>query len=176
MDRCTWNRRCWPTRREERPESSWAKATWALLYYIVVPTALITAIMWRYPELDRVHFAEMLRWVLILGTALVGLNALRAEHETGTVTRLALDISFVALSIGWLLGVLGGGTVLHQTWNEYSFSIDIKGLFILVAALASLNLVYYGLRFAQKRGYLHGGGGDPSPDVEPNVVTIEYAD
>ncbi len=163
-------------RRRDRPESSWAMATWALLYYIVIPSALLTAIMWRFPELSREQFMEMLRWVLILGTVLVGVNALRGEHPTGTVPRLALDLSYVTLAIGWLLGVLGGGTVLEQSWNGYEFLIDIRGLFTIVAALASLNLVYYSLRFAQERGLLRRGGDDPSPDAEPGVVTIEYVD
>lgn len=132
--------------------------------------------MWRFPELDREHFASMMRWVLIVGTVLVGLSALRGIHGTGTVARLVLDVAYVTTTIGWLLGLLGGGTVLHQAWNGYQFSIDIRGLFILVAALASLNLVYYGLRFAQERGYLPGGGDDPSTDATARAVTIEYAE
>jgi hypothetical protein len=147
-----------------------------MLYYIVIPTALITIIMWRYPELDRQYFMEMLRWVLIIGVALVGINALRADSEHGTWTRLALDGGFVILTIAWLLGVMGGGTVLQQSWNGYDFTIDIGKLFIIVAALASLNMVYYTLRFAENRGLLHTGGDDPVPDAEPGFVTIEYAE
>jgi hypothetical protein len=166
----------WPKGRKKRPESTWANATWALLYYIVVPTALLTVIMWRFPELDREHFAEMLRWVLIMGVALVGVSALRADHPTGTLPRLALDTTYVLLAILWLLGILGGGTVLEQSWNGYQFFIDVKGLFTIVAALASLNVVYFALRFAQERGLLSKGGDEPPTDAEPGVVTIEYAD
>ena len=174
--------------RETKPESSWAMATWALLYYVVVPSVLLTVIMWRFPELSREQFTEMLRWVLVLGTVLVGVSALRAEYVTGTWTRLGLDTAYVVLAIGWLLGVMGGGTVLQQSWNGYEFFIDIKGLFTIVAALASLNLVYFALRFAQARGLLGGGGGDTSPDAEhepgpapapsgePDAVTIEYVE
>jgi hypothetical protein len=166
--------------RRDRPDSSWANATWALLYYVVVPSVLLTAIMWRFPELSQEHFLEMLRWVLILGTLLVGVNALRAEFETGTVPRLGLDGLYVVLAIIWLLGVLGGGTVLEQSWNGYVFFIDVRGLFTIVAALASLNLVYYALRFGQERGLLPQGGGDPNPDAEVDTddggVTIEYVE
>jgi hypothetical protein len=166
----------WP--RDRGDPSTWSRATWTLLYYVVIPTALITAIMWRYPELDRTHFMEMLRWVMIVGVALVGVNALRADAKYGTFTRLALDAAFVALTIGWLLGILGGGTALEQSWNGYHFIVDITGIFIIVAALASLNLVYYFLRFAQERGYITKGGDEPLPDpvVEPGAVTIEYVD
>jgi hypothetical protein len=163
----------WP---RDSDTSTWARATWTMLYYIVIPTALISIIMWRYPELDPQYFMEMLRWVLIIGVALVGLNALRADSKHGTWTRLALDGGFVILTIAWLLGVMGGGTVLEQSWNGYDFTIDIGKLFIIVAALASLNMVYYTLRFAQMRGLIPTGGGDPIPDAEPSVVTIEYAD
>ncbi len=163
----------WPRDSEE---STWSRATWTLLYYVVIPTGLMTIIMWRYPELERTNFMEMLRWVMIVGIALVFVNALRADHRYGSLTRLVLDIAFVGLTIGWLLGVLGGGTALDQSWNGYEFTIDIAGLFIIVAALASLNLVYYVLRFAQVRGYLPTGGGDPSADEGPGAVTIEYVD
>jgi hypothetical protein len=147
-----------------------------MLYYIVIPTAVLTAIMWRYPELSRERFMEMLRWVLILGTALVGVSALRGEYGTGTWPRLTLDTTYVLLAIGWLLGVLGGGTVLQQSWNGYEFFIDIRGLFTIVAALASLNIVYFALRFAQARGLLHRGGDESLPDAESDYVTIEYVD
>jgi len=163
----------WP---RDSDTSTWARATWTMLYYIVIPTALITIIMWRYPELDRQYFMEMLRWVLIIGVALVGINALRADSRYGTWTRLALDSGFVLLTIAWLLGVMGGGVVLEQSWNGYDFTIDIGKLFIIVAALASLNMVYYTLRFAEMRGFLPMGGDDPIPDAEPSVVTIEYVD
>jgi hypothetical protein len=163
----------WP---KDSDESTWARATWTMLYYIVIPTALITVIMWRYPELNAEHFTEMLRWVLIIGVALVGVNALRADSKYGTLTRLTLDAAFVTLTIAWLLGILGGGTVLEQSWNGYEFVIDIQNLFIIVATLASLNMVYYFLRFAQERGYIPKGGDDPEPDAEPGAVTIEYVD
>jgi len=163
----------WP---KDSDESTWARATWTLLYYIVVPTALMIAIMWRYPELDRDHFMGMLRWVLVAGVALVAVNALRADHLYGTWTRLSLDVAFVSLTIGWLLGILGGGTALDQSWNGYEFTIDIAGLFTIIAALASLNLVYYTLRFAQERGYLPKGADVPISLPEAGAVTIEYAD
>jgi hypothetical protein len=147
-----------------------------MLYYIVIPTALISVIMWRYPELDRTYFMEMLRWVMIVGVALVGVNALRADSKYGTFTRLVLDIAFVGLTIGWLLGIMGGGTALEQSWNGYEFTIDISGLFFIVAALASLNLVYYFLRFGQERGFIPKGGGEPPAEEEPGVVTIEFVD
>ncbi len=166
----------WPRTRGD--ESTWSRATWTLLYYVVIPTALMTAIMWRYPELDRTHFMEMLRWVMVLGVALVGVNALRADARYGTFRRLGLDVAFVVLTIGWLLGVLGGGTALEQSWNGYAFTIDITGLFIIVATLASLNLVYYFLRFGQERGSIPKGGDEPLVDAnaEPGAVTIEYVD
>lgn len=166
----------WP--RTSGDESTWSRATWTLLYYVVIPTALMTAIMWRYPELDRTQFMEMLRWVLILGVALVTVNALRADARYGTFWRLGLDVTFVGLTIGWLLGLLGGGTALEQSWNGYAFTIDITGLFMVVATLASLNLVYYLLRFGQERGLIPKGGGGPPADQVPvqEPVTIEYAD
>lgn len=173
---------------ESRPNSSWRKATWALLYYVVVPTAIITALMWRYPELNPEHFQAMLRSVLVMGTAIVAVNVLRGEHDTGTYPRLVLDVALVGLAIGWILVVLGGGTVLHQSWNGYEFVIDIRNLFLIIAALASLNLVYYVLRFAQERGLITKGGDAPPAEVDAGVpveeaptdddgaVTIEYVD
>jgi hypothetical protein len=163
----------WPRDSEE---STWARATWTMLYYIIIPTALISIIMWRYPELDRPHFMEMLRWVLIIGIALVGVNALRADHGHGSWFRLGLDGAFVTLTIVWLLGILGGGTVLEQSWNGYEFTIDIGKLFVIIAGLASLNMVYYCLRFAQERGYIAKVEGPSPVAVGPGAVTIEYAD
>ncbi len=156
-----------------RQESSWARATWPLVYYIIVPVAIITVIMWRFPELDSARFAEMLRWVLVIGVFLVGVAALRADYEVGTRPRLVLDVTYVALAIAWILGVLGGGTVLEQSWQGHVFFVDIERLFIIVAFLASLNVVYYALQFAQARGLI-GTGAEDEPERHP--VTIEYFD
>jgi hypothetical protein len=146
-------------RRRPRPraaESSWAKATWALVYYVVFPSSLITIIGWRYPELSGAHLQENLRWVLLVGTLIVGVSALRADHPVGTRARFALDSAYVGLAIVWLLGVLGGDTVLDQSWQGHPFSIDISRLFVIVAALASLNWLVYALQFEQARGHIGG--------------------
>ena len=92
--------------------------------------------------------------------------------EVGSAPRLVLDLSYVAVTIGWLLGILGGGTVLEQSWKGYEFLVDIKGLFVIIAALASLNMVYYGLRFAEARGILPGS----DEEVSEGHVTIEYVE
>lgn len=170
-------------RRRERPkpraESSWTKATWALVYYVVVPTTLITIIGWRYPELSGPHLQENLRWVLLLGTAIVGVSALRADHAVGTRARLALDSAYVGLAIVWLLGVLGGDTVLEQSWQGHPFTIDISRLFVIVAALASLNWLVYALQFEKARG-LHAAKAHGGPEGividEPQGVTIEIVE
>jgi len=162
---------------EPRRESSWAKASWALVYYIIIPTCLIETIMWRFPELSREHFYSMLRWVLGVGVLLVGVSALRADHATGTWARLGLDAAYVAGTIGWLLGVLGGDTVLDQSWQGHPFSIDIGRLFAVVASLASLNLVYYVMSF--QRANLAGGGVQAAGlegATAPGPVTIEQLD
>lgn len=161
---------------EARHESSWARATWALMYYVVIPTIVITAIMWRFPELSQERFMVTLRWVLVLGILLVGINALRAEHEVGTYWRLGLDTAFVLAAIGWLLGVLGGGVVLEQTWKGHPFSIDISGLFVLIVLLASLNLIHDTLRFAQARGWFVKEEPTAPADPEAPGVTIEYVE
>jgi len=158
-------------------ESSWAKASWALVYYLVIPTCLIEAIMWRFPELSREHFYVMLRWVLGIGVLIVGINALRADHLPGTWPRLGLDAAYVACTIGWLLGVLGGDTALDQSWQGHPFTIDIGRLFAIVASLASLNLVYYimGFRAARRTGgRVRAAGLEGAP--APGPVTIEQLD
>jgi len=159
---------------EPHHESSWAKASWALVYYVIIPTCLIETIMWRFPELSREHFYVMLRWVLGVGILIVGVNALRANHAPGTLARLGLDSAYVAGTIGWLLGILGGDTVLDQSWQGHPFSIDIGRLFAVVASLASLNLVYYIMRFRSarptgERARAMGLEGAPAP----GPVTIE---
>ena len=151
-------------------ESSWAKAGWALAYYVVVPTIIVTSIKWRYPELEQGHLDATLRWVLASGMVIVGVSALRAEFDLGSRARLALDASFVLLAIAWLLGVLGGGTVLEQSWQGHPFTIDITRLFVIVASLASLNLLHYALEYRTARAR----AGAVPPDRVP--VTIEVPD
>jgi hypothetical protein len=158
---------------EARPESSWARATWPLVYYIVVPTTVISVIMWRFPELDSEKFAEMLRWVLVIGVFLVGVAALRADYAVGTNPRLVLDVTYVALAITWVLGILGGGTVLEQSWQGHVFFVDIERLFIIVTVLASLNVIYYALQYAQAKGLISS---DSEDEKERHPVTIEYID
>ena len=161
-------------RPEGALESSWAKASWSVVYYVVIPTCLIEVVMWRFPELSREHFYSMLRWVLGVGVLIVGVNALRANYVPGTWTRLGLDAAYVAGTIGWLLGILGGDTVLDQSWQGHPFSIDIGRLFAVVASLASLNLVYYVMRFRQgrpARGRAQAVGLEGAP--APGPVTIE---
>jgi len=163
--------------RGARLESSWAKASWALVYYVVIPTCLIETIMWRFPELSREHFYVMLRWVLGVGIVIVGVSALRADHPMGSWTRLGLDTAYVVGAIGWLLGILGGDTVLDQSWQGHPFSIDIGRLFAVVASLASLNLVYYVMGFRRARlagGRVRAVGLEGAP--APGPVTIEQLD
>ena len=155
-------------------ESSWVKVSWSVVYYIVIPTCLIEVVMWRFPELSREHFYVMLRWVLGVGILIAGVNALRADHAQGTWARLTLDAAYVVGAIGWLLGILGGDTVLDQTWQGHPFSIDIGRLFAVVASLASLNLVYYVMRFRSARstgGRARAEGLEGAP--APGPVTIE---
>jgi len=147
-------------------ESSWAKAVWALAYYVIIPTVIVTTIKWRYPELSQEHLDATLRWVLASGMVIVGVSAMRAEFERGKRARLALDSAYVLLAIVWLLGVLGGDTVLDQSWQGHPFTIDITRLFVVVASLASLNLLHYALehraaRADRARGPAVAPGGSP---------------
>jgi hypothetical protein len=149
-------------------ESSWAKAGWALAYYVVIPTIIVTTIKWRYPELEQGHLDATLRWVLASGMVIVGVSALRADFERGSRVRLALDASYVLLAIAWLLGVLGGDTVLEQSWQGHPFTIDITRLFVVVASLASLNLLHYALEYRAARER----AGAESPARAPVVIEV----
>ena len=55
---------------------------------------------------------------------------------------------------------------------------DAEKVTRIVAALASLNLVYYALRFGQERGLITKGGDEPLADSvpQPGAVIIEYVD
>jgi len=154
-------------------ESSWGKAAWALAYYVVIPTVIITTIKWRYPELGQSHLDATLRWAIVAGTVIVGVSALRAEFEHGTRTRLALDSAYVLLAIVWLLGVLGGDTVLEQSWQGHPFSIDISRLFLVVASLASLNLLHYSLEHRTARAARARAS---APEARGSPVLIEVAE
>ncbi len=151
-------------------ESSWAKASWALAYYVLIPTVIVTTIKWRYPELSGEHLDATLRWVLAAGMVIVGVSAVRAEFEQGTRMRLWLDLAYVLLAIAWLLGVLGGDTVLEQSWQGHPFSIDITRLFAVVASLASLNMLHYALEYRSGRAV---EGDAPGAEMRQGPVTIE---
>jgi hypothetical protein len=99
--------------------------------------------MQSYPELPQDRFVMRIYWILPTATIIVILAQLAAIFQRGDTRRFLLNIGFVIATILWIYGVLGGGLIMTSQWNGYSFSIHMNKFVLLIACVATLNVMYY---------------------------------
>lgn len=120
-----------------------SKAVFALTFYLIAPSIAILMIMTAYPELSK----DSLLWVLYrtvpIAVLLVLVSQYGIRYEKGSKPRFILSEIYVVLVLLWLFALLGGEPVIHQTWNEYRFSLHIWNYLVLIFVVTGTNALYY---------------------------------
>lgn len=119
------------------------KAIFALVFYLIVPIVAISMIISAYPELSKDRLIGMLVRTIPIGIMLVLISQFGVRYEKGDVRRFVLSEIYVLLVLLWLFVLLGGEPVIHQTWGEYHFSLNIWNYLILIFIVMSVNALYY---------------------------------
>ena len=123
------------------------KACFALLFYLIIPSLAIILIMKSYPELSKDRFYTMIHWVLPTATVIVFFAQCSILYQKGDKKRFFLNIGFVIATMIWVYGLLGGGVVITNQWNEFHFKIHMTKYVVLILFVAAINIVYYTLEW-----------------------------
>ena len=121
------------------------KTVFALVFYIVIPSAAILATMTNYPELSRSGLVRILASIIPIGFALVAMTQYQERFAKGTKQHLYLDLAYTVTALLWVFALLGGSPSITQTWNGYEFTIHIWKKLVIVIAVAVVNVAYYAL-------------------------------
>lgn len=129
------------------------KACFSLLFYIIIPSIAIIFIMSSYPELSKDRFYNIIKWILPTGTAIVILAQSSLFYDKGELKHYIINISFVIATMIWVYGLLGGGLIITNQWNEFQFKIHMTKYVFLILFVAAINIIYYTLewRFYSKQ-------------------------
>jgi len=126
-----------------KPSGISIKACFALLFYLLIPSCAVILILQSYPELSKDRFFTIIHWIVPTSIVIVTLAQSSLFFPKGTVKRLLINLGFVAATMVWVYGLLGGGVVITNQWNEYLFSIHMIKYVFLIIAVAGLNTLYY---------------------------------
>lgn len=140
-----------------------AKAVFALVFYLVLPAVAIYFIVGTYPELGAERYQDMVYWFIPLSLSLVIVSQLSIRYPKGDRRRFALNISYVLITLIWLLAFLGGSLVIKDSWGGYEFSIHLWKYVLLIVAVALFNVLYYFLEW-------HAYKDDFKPKLDVNCV------
>jgi len=111
--------------------------------YFLIPLCSLLLILQEYPELPPDKVYVRIYWVIPTALALVVLAQLGSYFKRGETTRYLLNIGFTAMTMIWMVGLLGGGLVMTTLWNQYEFSIHMDKYVMLIGSVAALNVLYY---------------------------------
>ncbi|UCE36252.1 MAG: hypothetical protein JSW00_12015 [Thermoplasmata archaeon] len=78
---------------------------------------------------------------------LIIVSQFQVRYEKGDLGRFILNEVYVILVVLWIFALLGGEPVIHQTWEEYKFSLHIWNYLALILIVTSLNVLYYILEY-----------------------------
>jgi len=129
-------------------------------------------IMSAYPELSKDRLIGMLVRAIPIGIMLILVSQFGVRYEKGDVRRFVLSEIYVLLVLLWLFVLLGGEPVIHQTWGEYHFSLNIWNYLILIFIVMSINALYYVIEY---RAYRSKDVADDAI-VEKNEVDEDIAE
>ncbi|MEE9151120.1 MAG: hypothetical protein V3U20_04715 [Thermoplasmata archaeon] len=128
-----------------------SKAVFASVFYLIMPTIAITTIIFTYPELSENRLIGILLRIVPVGIVLILVSQFQVRYEKGDKGRFILNEVYVALVVVWLFALLGGESVIHQTWEEYQFSLHIWNYIVLILFVTSINVLYYAMEFQAYR-------------------------
>ncbi len=116
-------------------------------FYLLLPVFALVSISSRYPELSSSSISGQLAWVMVMGIVLVVIAQFQVRYAVGDIRRLAINLLFLICAVGWIFGLLGGKMEITQTWNEFTFHLDVSNLLYLVFGISTLNGIFYFLEY-----------------------------
>lgn len=127
------------------------KAIFALAFYVIIPTIAVFMIMGAYPELSKDRLIGMLVRAVPIGIILIFVSQFGVRYDKGDIRRFVLNEIYVVLVLLWLFALLGGEPVIHQTWQEYHFSLNIWNYMLLIFFVTCVNALYYLMEYKAYR-------------------------
>ena len=130
---------------EDRKFSS--KAVFALVFYLLLPVFALTTIMATYPELSSERLVAIFYRIVPIAFLLILVSQFQVRYGKGSFGRFAMNEIYVLLVLLWLFALLGGEPVIHQTWEEFHFSLHIWNYLLLIIFITVMNVLYYIVEF-----------------------------
>lgn len=124
-----------------------SKAVFALAFYVVIPTFAILMMILTYPELSKERLFGILQRTIPIGLILILVSQYQVRFEKGDLGRLISNEIYVLFVVLWIFALLGGEPVIHQTWEEYHFSLHIWNYLVLILIVTGMNFIYYILEY-----------------------------
>ncbi len=128
-----------------------SKAVFALVFYLLLPVFALTTIMATYPELSSERLIAISYRIVPIAFLLILVSQFQVRYAKGSFGRFAMNEIYVLLVLIWLFALLGGEPVIHQTWEEYRFSLHIWNYLLLIVFIIVMNVLYYMVEFAAYR-------------------------
>lgn len=123
------------------------KAVFAVIFYLIIPTTLILMIMAAYPELSGERLTGMLLRTIPVAVALVIVSQFGVRYEKGDKRRFVVNEIYVLLVLFWLLALFGGEPIIHQTWGEHAFALNIWNYVLLIFFVSGVNAIYFAFEY-----------------------------
>ena len=128
------------------------KALFAFVFYLIIPIIAIYMIIAAYPELSSERLIGILVRTIPIGITIIFVSQFAVRYEKGDLGRLILNECYVLFVLLWLFALLGGSPVIHQTWEEYHFSLHILNYLILIFFITGMNALYYIIEYKAYHG------------------------
>jgi hypothetical protein len=128
-----------------------SKAVFALVFYVIMPIFSITMMLITYPQLSKERLLGILQRTVPIGVMLILVSQYQVRYEKGDFGRFILNEIYVVLVVLWIFALLGGEPVIHQTWEEYHFSLHIWNYVLVILIVTSMNFLYYILEYQAYR-------------------------
>ncbi len=119
------------------------KAIFTIIFYLIVPAIAIPIIIISYPELSDDKLLLILKQIIPISLVLIFIAQYQVRFRKGEIKRLLFNELYVAIGALWLIVLVGGGPVIHQTWEEYHFSLHIWRYLALIFFVMALNVIFY---------------------------------
>ena len=123
------------------------KACFALLFYLIIPSIAIILIMGSYPELSKNRFYTTIQCILPTAVVIVFLAQCSLFYQKGNFKHYLINVGFIIATMIWIYGLLGGGLIITNQWNEFQFNINMTKYVILILFVAAINIIYYTLEW-----------------------------